>query len=335
MALSKPVAGQGLVVMLELETGTRGFGECAPLPGYSPESLSEAIADLDSARSRCLGLKLPEASPWDVCAVLESLAPSLPKSALFALETACLDALARAHQTSLAAFLGAPSPRSLRRNALVNLGSPELANHITRLRADGFDTFKAKVHPGMLESLPETALALRNAAGSNAEIRFDANGQFSPRDVDHVLERIAPASPSFIEEPTAGTAMLALASRAVPLAADESLTDAAFAERALDCAHVVAFVLKPARLGLGRAQKLALAARTRGKRIVVSHMKDGPIGLATACEYALALGTPDACGLDPHDGLEAWPSVAIPQLRKPARICSHEGLGHGIEWSEG
>jgi L-alanine-DL-glutamate epimerase-like enolase superfamily enzyme len=333
MALSEAVAERGIVVMVELETGTQGYGECAPLPGYSPESLSEAIAGLQAVRSRCLGLALPDAAPWNVCSLLEDLAPSLPKSALFALETACLDALSRAQQTSLSKLLGATSPRTIRRNALVNLHSGDLDGHITKLRAQGYDTFKAKVAPGILESLAQTALALRNAAGCDAELRFDANGKFSPRDAEHVLEQLTPASPSFIEEPTQGAAMLTLSCRSVPLAADESLTNDAFASRALDSDRVVAVVLKPARLGLGRARELALAARARGKRIVVSHMQDGFIGLATACEFALALGTSDACGLDPHAGLKAWPSFAIPQLETPARVCTHEGLGHGIDWS--
>ena len=323
---------RGVIVAVELESSAIGFGECAPLQGYSPESLEDAIAALDNMAAQCTFTELNADSPWDASKQLSLRAPNAPKSALFALETACMDAMARARGVSMAVLIGDEPPRALPRNALIDLRSPTLERDVVRLREDGYSAFKAKVRPDMLPDLARTTRVLRAAAGHDAELRFDANGQFSNDEAAELLRQLEPVRPSYVEEPTRGMSMLSLASRAMALGADESLQDSVFATQALETPCVAAFVLKPALHGMRRARELARDAMSRGKRIVVSHMQDGPIGLAAACELALSLGTRDACGLDPHAGLAQWPPLEVPQLRAPASVQPHEGFGHGVAW---
>jgi hypothetical protein len=75
-------------------------------------------------------------------------------------------------------------------------------------------------------------------------------------------------------------------------------------------------VLKPALHGFFGARDLGLRAIDRGKQVVVTHMFDGPVALAAACELALSLpAAPLACGLDLHGALDAYPPLAVPQHR--------------------
>jgi L-alanine-DL-glutamate epimerase-like enolase superfamily enzyme len=153
---------------------------------------------------------------------------------------------------------------------------------------------------------------------------------------DEARQRLAELEalrPQFVEQPTSSAALAELGRCAVPWAADESLQDPQQLAPLLDAAGCVAWVLKPALLGLRRARELALLAQQRGLGVVITHLFDGPVGLAAACELALSLPTvPWACGLDRHPGLAAWPAVALPHHRpnSPAAIQPHGGCGLGF-----
>jgi hypothetical protein len=63
---------------------------------------------------------------------------------------------------------------------------------------------------------------------------------------------------------------------------------------------------------------------------VVTHLFDGPVALAVACELALSLPSPPlACGLDAHASLGLFGAAVVRQLRVPGRIQSH-GPGLGV-----
>ena len=67
----------------------------------------------------------------------------------------------------------------------------------------------------------------------------------------------------------------------------------------------------------------------------MTHLFDGPVALAAACELALAL-PPDGllpCGLDPHDGLVAFPAVDVPRLRHAGLVSptSRPGLALDLD----
>jgi len=64
---------------------------------------------------------------------------------------------------------------------------------------------------------------------------------------------------------------------------------------------------------------------------VVTHLLDGPVALAAACELARSLPGAWACGLDRHAGLDAWPGMEVPQAEGPwVRRAEGAGLGLGV-----
>jgi L-alanine-DL-glutamate epimerase-like enolase superfamily enzyme len=254
-------------------------------------------------------------------------------TARFALETALCDWLARRRGVSLATLLGGGKGEEVERNALVPLSTPNLQAHAMDLARAGYRGFKAKVGRSRLAADLRATEALRACLGPDAELRLDANGAFDVAGARALLAQAAAIDAAYVEEPTGGEGLLALGACGAPWAADESLVDARLADRLLRAAGCGAFVLKPARLGIFRTLALAREARDAGVQVVITHAMDGPVGLAAACEVALALA-PDVgrCGLDPHPGLAHWPQVALPQLAHPARVVPGGTHGLGLPW---
>jgi len=347
-----------VLLTLKDRSGLAGRGEAAPLPGYSPDDADACLAAL-SEIARALDPKEPEddALAWldRTLAPFDARLAALP-AARFALETALLDLAARARGTSIARLVAGDAIAPVPRSALVDLASPTLEDDARALVLRAIGTIKAKIGARPLADDLAALARLRAAIGPDVRLRLDANGALSRG----TLDALAPLAPELVEEPVSGEALLALGSCAVRWAADESLQDARIARALLDDPACAAFVLKPALHGLRGAFGLARAAATRGKLTIVTHLFDGPIAVAAACELALIVsalsfgcaGTPEfpgpsepapsvrisklarpelACGLDPHPGLAVvWGSVPIPQLIVPGLIVPHEGAGLGV-----
>lgn len=284
-------AGRGAFVVIERD-GLRGAGECAPLPGRSPDALAEDLAALAAART------------------LDDIPPGLP-AARFALETALLDLAARAGGVAVAELLAPAPARELPASAIVPPGgwSPAAA-------------WKVKIGRG--ELLAELAAMRRG-------LRLDVNRAWPRDQAAGRLAALVPLEPAWVEEPVSAADLLRLGAQPVPIALDESLLDQPDESAAALAAGLVqVVVLKPALLG-GLAACLDWAARARraGALPVASHLMDGPVGLAAAVELALAMARPGdpAPGLGAHDGLAAWPPLAVPQLAGQRLISHRPGLG--------
>ncbi len=316
--LHGPYGDHGYVLEVRGAEGERGFGECAPLRGYSRETLEQAAAEL---------------ADWHT--------PPRTPSARFALETATLDARARAHGVPLSTLLGARIDARIERNALVSLASPALEDDATALVNAGYRTLKAKLRAPQWREDWAAAKRLRRAVGEDVALRFDANGACDASTARDVLNAFGELHAEYIEEPCRGEALASLGAAATPWAADESLAEAwangeiALATALVNAPGCGAVVIKPAHVGLFAALELAQIAREAGRGVVITHMQDGPLGLAAACELALALAGATgmrACGLDPHAALAAWPATHVPQLVTPATVTPAR-LGHGVIWS--
>jgi o-succinylbenzoate synthase len=366
---------EGAILRLRDDDGREGFGEVAPLPGFSRESLDACTAALREVAAELVArgatveeslvqlagaLPAPGEAAVDPgagdhgrsphgpppCAGTDGFLPrtgpaaagwaarlsGLP-AARFALETALLDLAARRANVSISGRLAGNTARSsLPRSGL--LAGPGDLDGARRLLAAGLRTLKVKVG---IRPFPEELASLRRLReelGPEVALRLDAGGAWT---VDEAREQLAAlaaeVAPELCEEPTSGEGLLALGETAVPWAADESLAIPGLAPRLLAAPGLAAVVLKPALLG-GFEPSLALAraAMNRGVASLVTHLFDGPVGLAAACELALALPGPVLpCGLDPHPGLDAWPPVSVPQLREPDRVVASGRPGLGIE----
>lgn len=286
---------RSILVVLRDESGARGLGEAAPLPGLSRESLDDVRAELVA-----LGTAL---TPSELD--LSRLAPSTR----FALESALLELRAGERPAYAALVHDAALARVSDRIALqILLDDLELAENLAReAHARGARTFKVKI--GRVgEAAREAALlvALR-ALGHDVVIRADANGHLDAPEI--LLPALDRARVEYVEDPFSldgdGSPRAWVG---VPIALDASVASdplAAMARaRALGASFVV---LKPTLLGgLERTMQLAARARMRGLKVVLSHCLEGPVGLAAIAHLAFAASASSTRALWGAQGLAPW-----------------------------
>ncbi len=328
----------GVLLALVDDEGRVGQGEASPLPGYSPE-------DLGSCQSALSALDWDElvapgsASLLELLAAASSRVPAALPAARFAVETALLDLAAQRVGRPAWSLLRAAVRRLESRPLPIALcgliATPDatadsVVAAAARLCERGLATLKLKI--GFDGDLA-LARALRAHVGDRVQLRFDVNRAWPEGEATERLLGLAGVSPELVEEPT--TPLRALGTSPVPLALDESLQSPGVLERlrpSLRDLRVEAVVLKPAALGgLVHSVELAARAQSLGLGVVVSHLFDGPVALASAAALALAVASPErASGLDRHPGLAAWPAVRIP-IVGDTHVVPDEHTGLGVE----
>jgi L-alanine-DL-glutamate epimerase-like enolase superfamily enzyme len=330
---------RGLVVKFIDEDGVAGCGEASPLPGYSAHTLASvarALAPLE--HTRVPEPPPPGASlvPW-ISAVVERLGEPCA-SAVFAVETALLDLVGRRRKRPMASLLREdlgepPSPAATpAHDVLVSwvLGREpsRWVQEVARLESDGVLLVKCKI--GRNIDLELRFLAELRERWPLLGLRLDANGTLPVDRLDVLFPRFRELGVELVEEPVRDRALFGLPKLAVPHAVDESLVGGI--EEAL-ASEASVFVLKPALHGVLATRSLALLAHSRGKRVFLTHLFDGPWALAAAAELALSLPFPLLpCGLAEHAALSAYPLRRQPRLGAgPSRLDRRATVhGHGV-----
>lgn len=259
---------EGLVLgLLHPENGWR-YGEAAPLPGFTAESLPEARASLlDLMRS---GL---DPAPWHI------------PCAAFAFSSA-------RHWGGLPA-----GPVAL--NGLAEGTLADITRDAERLQ----DFATVKVKCGVAD--PQAAAARVGLVAEicgGAMVRADANRLFAAGDAATLLRLLEPFELEYVEEPCRNPAdlpALALEHPRAAIALDETTRESADGfERTLPAAR--ALVLKPSWSGdIARTAELLAIARRRGLPVTVSSALESGIGLRNLAALVTDAGLAAAChGLD-------------------------------------
>jgi o-succinylbenzoate synthase len=310
-------------LLIEVRTGggAIGFGEAAPLPGMSRDTVDDAVRAAAALAVR---------APFDVvdreAAYRIATATTAAPAAQFAIETALCDALAREHRISIAALLRVRGDRVITERVPLAavVDDPDDARCAI---AAGIRCLKIKVGPsGDLARV----FAIGEAAPGIA-LRLDANRSWPRAEVAARLAALAQLPIDYVEEPCRDAHLLLSEPLAQKLALDESLAALTPDElrAALASPALAAVVLKPTLLGgLSAALELAGRAHRSGVAAIISHGLEGPVGTAACAELALALGGPHAAGLAPHPALAGW-RVEVPQLA-PDHIHPATAAGLGF-----
>lgn len=306
---------EGVLIEASDDHGHVGFGEASPLAGFHTTTCDEVAARLEDAVATLAGLEqLTVEAIRDL--VARSAAPAIGR---FALETALLHLLAARGgvvPTGVSALFG-----GLRGAIPISgfggaLRAPDAQARVNALTSRGIRTIKFKTDGADLRAERAALDAIRAAVDAPVALRLDLNGALDGDRARAALDAYADAGVELVEEPCAGAELSTLGDAAMGWFADESLQDAHVASRVLEHPGCAGVVLKPALHGFFGARDLALRAIEQDKLVVVTHMFDGPVALAAACELALSLPrAPLACGLDLHGGLDAYPQLTVPQHR--------------------
>jgi O-succinylbenzoate synthase len=302
----------GFLFKLSSDTGHVAWGEAAPLPGFSRESLTDTGATLRKLRDKLVGAIIPEGieqlkgqlSNW-----LSSFV--LCPSAHFAVETAVLGLLAHSRGIPLAGLLSRNPRDTVMVNGLVLDDSP-IIETARRFSREGYRAVKVKVGRRPVDEDVVRVRDVRRELGHSVGLRLDANRAWSFDDAVRFGETILDCEPEYVEEPLSNPSRLGeLVKRTgMRVALDESLVDMT-PEELLCHTHISAIILKPTLLGgPERAAMFARQAREMKIKVIVSSCFESSIGIAALAQFAAAYNTSDTpAGLDTlswfeHDLLE-------------------------------
>ncbi|MEM1117621.1 MAG: o-succinylbenzoate synthase [Bacteroidota bacterium] len=290
---------EGALLRLGDDQGRAGWGDLAPLPGFSRETLPEAMTALTEALPEVLRRDLDPDDLTDPSGPFDTAldAAGLPSSARFALDLALADLAAQALGRTLPQVLASDPAAQLPLNGLLMGGPEAVVAQARRLGAEGYSAVKLKVGRAPVETDIETVRAVREALGEGVALRLDANRAWSNKGARQFADAVVSLSIDYIEEPLADSSGLAALARdtGLPVAVDESVQEGAAIE-----GWAAAAVLKPTLVGgLMATLRLGAKARASGVRTVLSASFESGFGLRGVAALAAATGAEPA-GLDTY-----------------------------------
>ncbi len=300
---------RNVLVEVVLRSGTRGWGEAAPLPAFNGETQADALSAIDRIAPALVG---EDAAAWKTIAA-ERLATLPSASAACAIETAIVDAYARASGVSLLAYFGGKE-RSLRTDFTITTGTEDDARR-DALAHRSFETLKIKVGGSNVDLDVSRVLAVHDAAPS-ARLFLDANGGLDVEGAVRLASELRARGvvPALFEQPIAAGDFEALAEvrrrTGLPVALDESVTRAEDVVRAHRAEAADAVNVKLMKSGIARALAIVDATRAAGWLPMIGGMVEARLAMGTSACLAAGLGgfayidldTPLYLADDPFDG---------------------------------
>jgi O-succinylbenzoate synthase len=289
----------GLLLRFGWSGGEAGYGEIAPLPGFSKETLEEATTAV-VRWSRSLG-SLPKSEPERARALA-----FLKKTPSVQFGIDCATSQFRhviGGADSLGLWSGARTSVSV--NGLLSGTINEVVERAAALKDAGHRAIKLKVGRGDLKNDVEMTVEAYRVLEGAASLRLDANRAW---DFDTAMEfsrGVANCGIEYIEEPLQSPGLLweFFRKSGMPVALDETVAEF---DGELDLLRArqwaAAIILKPTILGgIARCAQLAYEALEFGIKPVVSSSFESGVGLAALAHFAAGVTREDIpVGLDTY-----------------------------------
>jgi L-Ala-D/L-Glu epimerase len=324
---------EGVIARLESNSGIYGLGEIAPLRA-APRIVAHLLEVL---QPRLAGIDLD-----DIVHAVSRLdaANDIATGVRCGLDVAACDLLGKDAEVPIAELLGGRRRPVVPVNATISASIPEQAAQAA-LRAveSGFRCVKLKV--GMMGSISaecDLVRAVRDAAGSSALIRLDANQAWTTKTAIETIRALEPFGIEFVEQPVDAMDLESLAAvrRAVkvPIAADEAVTSLDAARAIIEAGAADLLVIKPMVVGgLRPAREIIKHAAGAGIEAVVTTTIDSGVGIAAALHLAASFPGTRACGLATAELLECDLTSPTPQPHDGQMPCPNTP-GLGVEMDE-
>ena len=278
-----------VLVRVELEGGTVGFGESAPAQYVTGETQETVLAQIKKAGAAFSGA--------DFSTAMQTVSRISEPGARGALEMALYNARARTANTSLFGFWAEPAVAPIRQQTDLSLPlllPDEAKSRSKQAATGGFRALKIKIGGPSIDDDEARVRAVANAA-PDALLRLDGNQGFSPENAVRFMERLSDLTPriQLLEQPTkAGddAALLFVQERvAVPVFADEAVHSKEDAARLLGSGACKGIVLKLAKSGMGQTCEIAETAAKRGGLLLFGCMMETRLGISAALQMAALL----------------------------------------------
>lgn len=346
MAKGLTASRQTGIIVLELDDGTRGYGEA-----WGPAAISQAY--LDMVRGYFVGMDVfahEHAVDLIMARHYHFGIQNQMMSVISGIDVAARDAAARVLDVPLHALIGGAVMDSVPIYAsggyITLQGDAGFAAQMAEVATQGHKAVKIKI--GMSPASDEFRVATaREALGDDVDLLVDSNGNYTVDLALASMRRIEAYRIAWYEEPLAPLdfrGYAELRQRApMPVATGEALYTAHDFKRLTDMRG--ADVLQPDLSlcgGLGQARRIADLARLEHLRLS-PHVWGSAVGLAAACHFVASLGNyphsdnvplPTLVEYDLGDNPLRDSILKTPLVPVDGRIPLPEGPGLGIELDE-
>lgn len=292
-------------VLLEVETrdGDKGFGEICRMAGNTPEPLRPDRID-ETVEALGLLIGADPANPAEIAARTQWKDSNL-HNVRSAMETACLDLVARRAGLPLYGLLGGRAQPSIPTYFCISQGEPdEMAASISRECSNGYGVFQAKVGDADADADAARIQSMLAALPSRSTLLIDANGGWAPDGAVAVISRCqTPVQGQvFWEEPCRTYEENREVARRTgcPVILDQCVTGPELVSRACNEGLVAGLGIKSTMQGgVHRARLSRDICIAHGMRMKVDDSWAADVG--TTASLHLALGVPPdllVCGVD-------------------------------------
>ena len=302
---------RNVLITVTLRDGSVGYGECAPFPPSTGESQETALA---AARGCIELLRGQDVSCWRVLSKHIRSVYYAQTTVCASMEMAILDALTRSYGIPLYVFFGGAST-SVETDMSIPIVTPE---HASELALDtvrrGITRIKIKVGGDLREDVDRVEAARGGAP--QLGIILDANQGYTPGQALLCLEALDDRDirPLLMEQPVHKDDYEGLRyisqHTTVPVAADESASNAAAVARLLTMGAVSTVNIKLMKAGIVEALDIAALCRVNHIGLMIGAMIESRLAIAAATHLAAGLGgfsfidldTPMLLAEDPFSG---------------------------------
>jgi len=290
-SLRRVDALEDLVVIIECDDGSVGYGEGAQTPVITGETIGSMIAAIKYIKPYIIGLELEE---FDNILHLVHTVIVKNTTAKSALEIALYDLKAKSLKIPLFKMLGG-TKTSFRTDITISMGEiDKMISDSLQAVALGYDTLKIKIGDDPLKDI-DRIIAIHDTLDKHIALRLDANQGWTAQasiTLLHALEKKGIIA-EFIEQPVAAEDIEGLKyikeRVQTPLLADESVFSRKDAKRLLEMQAVDYINIKLAKTaGITQALALADLSAGYGVKCMIGCMLEGPISVAAGVHVASA-----------------------------------------------
>lgn len=290
-SLRRVDALEDLVVILECDDGSCGYGEGAPTPVITGETMGSMIACIEYIKPHIIDREIED---FDTILGLVHKLIVKNTTAKSALEIALYDLKAKSLKLPLYRMLGGTQTK-FRTDITISMGEIDkmIADSLNAVHL-GYDTLKIKVGNNPRKDF-ERVIAIHAALDKNIKLRLDANQGWTAKEsvtLLHALEKQNIIA-EFIEQPVAADDIEGLKyikdRVQTPLLADESIFSPKDARRLLEMQAIDYVNIKLAKTaGITQALELADLSHEFGVKCMIGCMLEGPISVAAGVHVASA-----------------------------------------------
>ncbi len=290
-SLRRVDALEDLVVIVECDNGYVGYGEGAPTPVITGETMGSMIATIAYIKPFILGKEIE-----DFDTILDLIHNLILKNttAKSALEIALYDLKAKADKHPLYQMLGGTQTH-FKTDITISMCEVDkmIADSLDAVSL-GYETLKIKIGDNPQKDV-ERVKAIHSALDKNIKLRLDANQGWTAEESVSLLHALEKENiiAEFIEQPVRADdieGLLYIKERVqTPLLADESIfsvKDARIVLERQDIDNVNIKLDKTA--GISNALKLADVSKEFGVKCMIGCMLEGPISIAAGVHVASA-----------------------------------------------